>query len=269
MSTVNVENNKNISTIVELYLSLSSLTQEKLDDTAKNIVQIICATFQEYLEEIDRISIPYKDITDIVYKNDNKSIRLQRGSIDSFREVSVEKAFDMYFADSLQGNQEEYEKCKNNFFHIYDKLLEHILLAEIQRDFIQEVVKRAEKSAENAEILAKNAEEVAQKAESIYQGMFTNYITILGVFVAITMTIFGGVHIINVIVTKSLLLPRTIIFLVSLTFLCIISILFFLARIIVFITKSHEYNIIPWFAVFCVICVLCVVCTMKSGTVLI
>ncbi|MEF0181522.1 hypothetical protein B9X54_16715 [Acinetobacter baumannii] len=72
----------------------------------------------------------------------------------------------------------------------FRKFKNHISLASTQKYYIQKI-------AADALETAKKAEEEAEKARDTYKDIMVNYITILGIFASIIITIFGGMQIIS------------------------------------------------------------------------
>lgn len=252
MSQEKSGNNKLIEAIIKGYFQVPHTPTEKLNELAESLVQLILQTFpNELTSENNAFNLPYKDIVDVVFYTE---ARLYSDSIYNFRqnvEDAISKKYDISLSNKYHITKENYVK---RFMHCHDKLVEHVLLAQAQRDFIkssvesteklakkvQETVEKAEYTAVSAKKIAENAETTAKTAETTYDSMYTNYITILGIFAAIIISIFGGLNVIQSVVTSSLdnALP-SIVFFTSLLMICEITILYFLARIIKGLTDKE------------------------------
>lgn len=263
-------NNQMIVAITNIYLQVSETEPEKLDELAYNLVQLILLTFPNELKSTNPFSLPYKDITDIVFYGE---YILLTDSIYNFR-GNVKEAITKQYTDT---NSDKHHTTKkkyiNRFMYIHDKLVEHILLAHIQSEFIRKTIKdaktianqakdtaeNAQKIADKAEIAANNAQTLADKADKTYNSMFANYVTILGIFTAIIVTIFGGLNIIN---TVSKNIDNNIPVLMQLTallMLCVILLLYFLARIIVWITNSKSIELEKLFYGIIIVCTVVII----------
>lgn len=249
-------NNQMIVAIINLYFTVSETNPEQLDDLANKLVQLITQVFSNELKSTNALNLPYKDITDIVFHN-NKT--LLSDSISNFKENVKRAISENYQNDGSNMHHNTQKKYVNRFMHIHDKLVEHTLLAQAQREFIQKSIKEAQEIANNAQEIASKAGETAKKAEETYKSMFANYVTILGIFTAIIVTIFGGLNVINT-VTKGFGESTLVVFqLTSLLILCEILLLYFLAKLIAWITNSQTVKLEILFYGIVIVCCLCII----------
>lgn len=121
---------------------------------------------------------PYHDITVFIY-NYNKEIRIDDLDI-------LMGAIELKLAD-----------ISDDQVNCFRKFRRHITLAVTQKYYIQKVADNAFNTANEAKSVAQEAGEQANKAKLTYEGMMVNYITILGIFASIIITIFGGMQIIS------------------------------------------------------------------------
>lgn len=252
-------NNQLIEAIIKGYFQVPHTPTEKLDELSESLVKLIFQAFPNELRSANNaFNLPYKDIVDVVFYT---QARLYSDSIYNFRqnvENAIYREYDISLSDKHHKTKEKYVK---RFMHCHDKLVEHVLLAQAQRDFIKSSVENTEKLAQEVQATVKNAEDAAmmakktaEKAENVaidakntaktaentYDSMYANYITILGIFAAIIISIFGGLNVIQSVVTSSLdnALP-SIVFFTSLLMICEITILYFLAKIIKGLTDKE------------------------------
>lgn len=259
-------NNTFIIAIVNALFEVSS--QSDLDEAAKLADEIVSLLLQAFplsnKNTTDLINIPYKDITDIVFYSDK---RIDSDSIENFKEIFKEslKKCDAY--RNLKDEVQIQNIFISHFVLRYEKIVEHTRLAQAQRDFIKQSINIAIENKLDAvkdiKIIADKAEQTAKQAENIYQSMFANYVTILGVFTAIIVTIFGGLNIINT-TTSSIDKGNIalILLLTALLMLCQILLLYFLAKIIAWLTGRARVNLGN---IFSRILIACIVIIAISG----
>lgn len=82
------------------------------------------------------------------------------------------------------------EDADTKVLECFRKFKNHISLASTQKYYIQKIAAKALDAA-------RKAEEEAKKASDTYKDIMVNYITILGIFASIIITIFGGMQIIS------------------------------------------------------------------------
>lgn len=260
-------NNQFIVAIVNAYLTVSETPPDKLDELADSLVQLILQAFRRELTSSQDFSLPYKDITDIIFSTEH---HLLGDSIHNFRqnvEGAISKFYDEDEDDRHHNTQRKYVR---RFMYCHDKLVQHCLLAQAQRDFINssindalttnfQTISQIQNIANQAKNTAEKAEETAEKAEQTYNSMFANYVAVLGIFTSIIVTIYGGINVINVIAQNNQAKMGTLMVLVSLTLLCVVTLLYFLAVTITWITKSHKTNLSIIFMAIMAVCLSCIV----------
>lgn len=96
--------------------------------------------------------------------------------------------------------------------------------------------------AAEAKETAKTAKDNADKAEKTYNTMFANYVTILGIFTAIIVTIFGGLNVVDTVISYGNTHFSTIVFLAALVLMCVVCLLYFLAKIILKLNSKDDDN---------------------------
>lgn len=232
-------NNQEIEILVNAYLQVSSTPTTKLDELANSIVNLIIQALPSEVIPNDRsLNIPYKDVSEIVFSKDEY---LLGNSITEFH-IKVEQAVSQHTHCTSQKTRKN--KYKNRVMDCHYKVVEHILLAQTQRKFINESIEMAVQkqldSITNIQEVANTAERTAKNAEETYKSMFANYVTILGVFTAIIVTIFGGLNVINVVAKQAQADFGLLLFLTAMSVLCIITLLYFLANMIAWITQSQQ-----------------------------
>lgn len=130
--------------------------------------------------------LPYKDITIAVFDSEIQNILTD--TFRGFVETVVEQLENSWDGDSI--SLRHIKEC-------YEKFTHHILLAQIQKQYMLKVSNTAAFVANNANRIALEAEKASEKAKKMYEGMMVNYITILGIFASIIITIFGGMQLIS------------------------------------------------------------------------
>jgi hypothetical protein len=177
--------------------------------------------------------LPYKDISVCIFDSNFKNI--QTNNFNSFVETVVEQLYLQY-----KGDLERIEHIKE----CYDKFTHHILLVQVQKDFMLRSATNANNIAIEANKNAKIATDLSNDAKKLYDGMMVNYITILGIFASIIITIFGGMQIISA--TTGLLQAdiklATLILVLSLLTLLIVLILSILLNWISNLKDSKRSN---------------------------
>ena len=248
-----MSDNSQIAELVEIYVSISSTNLDEHEQLAKKAFEILQKVFKPILSQANSpIVLPYKDISDLMFAN-NKEVK--SNSIESFKERVEELILEFQAKPKHKTKGHRLKAC-------HEKFVGHILLAQAQKEFMEKsakdaklIAKNAEQIASKAEELAKNAEELAGQANDIYKSMFANYVTILGVFTAIIVTIFGGLNVISVVAKQADTPLATIVFLTALALMCVLSLLYFLANILIRITQQGKAKLDCIFAVMMMVCV--------------
>lgn len=87
--------------------------------------------------------------------------------------------------DASSENKEQGEEISK----IFQKIQRHILLAIHQKSYISDQAEKAKALSTDAQ---KRYEQIDKDISNLHKNIYTNFITILGVFTAIIVTIFGG-----------------------------------------------------------------------------
>lgn len=248
-------NKKEVEILVETFLRVSHISTEKQEKLADSVVLLILQSFPSQLKLSNPSNLPYKDITDVVLR---RKERILSDSIGNFRQKVVEAIARSYNSEHPDKHHNTKKKYVDRFMHVYDKLVEHALLAQTQREFIensiQDSINKKLDDVQNIKTIAKQAQDTAEAAQETYKSMFANYVTILGVFTAIIVTIFGGLNIINTVTKNIGENTSVVLFLTVLLFLCLILLLYFLANIVLWITGVRDVKIHWVFGVIVAIC---------------
>lgn len=180
--------------------------------------------------------LPYKDISNILFQCEFDFLS---ETFTSFTETvlsEMEKAED--YINSHE--QEHIKEC-------YAKFAQHISLVLVQKKFILEISKKADKAAEDAKT-------AAEKAKKMQEDMMVNYITILGVFASIIITVFGGISLTNAsvkLLESDFDLPL-LVFVISLLMFGFLSILIVLITWISSLRSSTFWQIAPKWGILCI-----------------
>lgn len=220
-------NNLFLEQIILSYLAVSETKTDARDKLAEQVVELILQAFPDEPKPHKHFNPPYKDITDIIFSKENI---LLSDSIGNFK-INVSNVIESKYND---------EKQIERLIYIHDKLVEHTLLAQSQREFIKKSIVQAQITARTAEGIAMTAKKTADKAEETYKTMFANYVTILGIFTAIIVTIFGGLNVINTVTKNSYENTSVVVFLTTLLMFCILLLLYFLANMIAFMKDESN-----------------------------
>lgn len=169
--------------------SIDELCQKRDEESIHNFL----TRFADLDSTKYRVEIPYDDITSFIYSYKGDVFGEAVGErLDAFSDVLTKKVKVLPSHESLK-----VEKA-------YKKFSRHIRLAISQRSFYlshsrlaEQTAKRADEQAEQAKSTASEAQKAAERANSLYDNMMVNYITILGIFASIIITLFGGINIIS------------------------------------------------------------------------
>lgn len=231
----NSGDNPFVKAIIERYLKVQNTSSNKLDELADELVQLILQAFDKELRSSDVFNLPYKDIADSVFGNEKQILT---GSLTAFAQ-NMEKSINLsYDTNDPNRHHKDRDKYVKRFMYIHNKIVEHILLTQVQKDYIKTVAKQANEIAKEAKI-------AADSANNTYKSMFANYITILGIFTAVIVTIFGGLNVANTILDYGNAPFSTIVFLTALVLMCVICLLYFLALIVMKLTDQQNVLTLP------------------------
>lgn len=267
MSIDNSGNNAEIQALFDILCQISIGASKDADSNlAQQVIRLIKIAYDSQLNQVgENIEISYKDLTDLVYDNEEMFLP-PSDTLDNFRKRVEERII----TDDYCQKADNPSLCHKHFMSCYDKIIRHIHLAETQREYIKKEVKKAEsiaKDAQNTSNLAKKtageAQEIAKDAKAIYDTMFTNYVTILGVFTAIIVTIFGGLNVLGSVVLSKNADFSTILSLAALALLCMVSLLYFLTHMILKIinkgggsSSSSKHHLTWTFIIIAIVCVM-------------
>lgn len=257
-----MQNNSQISDIIEKYLSASSINPSEHQALALRIFEDLQVVFKETLNATNApIIIPYKDISDIIF---NSSYNVNSDTLENFSE----------YINNLIGDYQTQPRCKSKGQRLnvcHKKIINHILLAQSQKEFINNSIIRTEQLAaevqksidqtkealEKTQETAEKAEKLAASANKTYNSMFANYITILGIFTAIIVTIFGGLNVAKTVLDYGNAPFSTIVFLAALVVMCVICLLYFLALVIMKLTdRPNKVGLNCAFGGFFAVCII-------------
>ncbi|MGE8570772.1 MAG: hypothetical protein ACN6NW_01900 [Acinetobacter amyesii] len=188
--------------------------------------------------------VSYEYITDFIYKYTEE---IDHTIIDE-KLTSIAEAI----KSKLIGYDDFEKKVLEKVFR---KFRRHLLLSIYQKNYITKITKEnsvmashlaeeAKTEAEKAKNISSDAQILSKKAKNMYDNMMVNYITILGIFASIIITVFGGINLTNA--TVKLLesehdLPMMV-FVVSFLMIGFISILIVLVTWISSLRKNTEYS---------------------------
>lgn len=209
--------------------------------TKKEVVEGTAAMFSVLIDDYVKVAanetfynLPYKDISILVFNN--KCDEIKSDSFNGFITTVIEEINNTFNCYGLATELDHVIAC-------YEKFTSHIELALIQKQFMLDSALEANSVASVARKQAEFAKKQAKKAKDMSNSMVTNFVTILGVFATIIITVFGGMQIISA-TTKLLqseLNLATLILVLSFVTLLIVLILWMLFTFI-FNLKSGEKN---------------------------
>ncbi|GAA5003141.1 hypothetical protein GCM10023206_06580 [Acinetobacter puyangensis] len=200
---------------------------------SKEAIQSLLEAFEEVVKIrkcLPNFDIPYDDITEFIYQY-NGDI-----NIDDLESLmgQVEKLCIKKFPND-SSNKHPTHKC-------FYKFKQHIYLATTQKNYIQKISEDASKIAKQAEKDATYAKKQAGKAKKLTQGMVANYVSILGIFATIIITVFGGINLISS--TVKLLEDNSrlsfLVFVVSFLMACLLTLVRMLTTWISSINRFEE-----------------------------
>lgn len=229
-----------------------------LDDEFYDAIKNVCFEFKVSESSLDIIKnffsqneskkytyeVPYEYITNVVYKQVEE---IDYTIVDE-KLTSIATAISNKITD-----YEDYEK--KVLEKVFRKFRRHLLLSIYQKNHITKITKEnsieagklaeeATQVAGSAKNISNEAKQLSETARNMYDNMMVNYITILGIFASIIITVFGGINLTNA--TVKLLesehdLPMMV-FVVSILMVGFISILIVLITWISSLRKVTEYS---------------------------
>lgn len=175
--------------------------------------------------------IPYSDISRIMF-----SLELKKFNVKSFEQFNslVSEDIEKQVGEPIEPEN----KNSSKYLICFLKFSRHISLAWIQKEFILQSSQQAEAIANNARNTAANAQDISIKANYLsdqakkaYDDMLANYVSILGIFASIIITVFGGMQVFSAsakLLASDIGLASTILILslVSLVIILLLAVLF-------------------------------------------
>ncbi|WOE32746.1 MULTISPECIES: hypothetical protein [unclassified Acinetobacter] len=196
----------------------------------------VLVEYENYIIKADRetfYNLPYKDISNLVFND--KSIEVKSDSFDGFITTVIEEISDTFDIYEVSVSRDHVIAC-------YEKFASHIELALIQKKFMLDAAKEAHRVANLAQKQAEFAKKQAKKAKDMSNNMVTNFVTILGVFATIIITVFGGINIVSS--TVKLLEGNNklvyLVFVISFLMICLLTLLKLLISWITSIRSRDE-----------------------------
>lgn len=255
-----MDSNKDLDELIANHLNIQNYLDIKVVERTANLFISFGQQFVSSVNEETFYKPPYKEITINIFYSDYDEI--PTNAFQSFCTTVTE-----VITDLCQGHS-----SASHIIDCYEKFTHHISLALIQKKFILSSVKAAEetvvkvtsiankatgiaKSASKVSSLAKqtaleaqsaseHAKTIAGRAQEVFDSSLVNYITILGIFASIIITVFGGINLTNA--TVKLLesehdLPMMV-FVISFLMIGFISILIILITWISSLREHTEYR---------------------------
>ena len=203
--------------LISLFLTPSSY----LDSNTKiQIAKLFLLLVNDYIKVTAGETfyrLPYKEISEKIYED--RELTIRSNELISFSEV-VRKEIDNLYNQLKINDQANDMSSKDHINECFNKFIQHITLALTQKAFILE-------SAEEAGKIATLAKKQAKKAKDMSDGMVTNFVTILGIFATIIITVFGGINLIGS--TVKLLEGNSrlsyLVFVVSFLMICLLTLI--------------------------------------------
>lgn len=194
-----------VEKIIKCHIDSTYYQDSKVIEEVADLLSSIAGMYIKNVNDETFYEVPYKEITNIIFMSD-----YTMGGDE--------------FTNFCAKIDEELEKKNNNHINaFYRKFTQHIELAWVQKNYINR--------------FAESTKEEAIKAKKMYDEMIVNYITILGIFASIIITVFGGIQIISgaveLLQTKiNFLVLVFVLVLLTLLVLCILLVLIrWIARI--------------------------------------
>lgn len=175
---------------IKHHLNPENFNKREVVETTASMFFIL-VTSNNYITKADKetfYNLPYKDISTLVFSD--KSIEVKSDTFDGFITTVREEIGDTFEIYELDISKDHIIAC-------YEKFANHIELVLIQKKFMLDSAKEASRVANIAQKQAEFAKKQAKKAKDMSNGMITNFVTILGVFATIIITVFGGINIVS------------------------------------------------------------------------
>lgn len=248
-----MESNEDLQSLIFYHLNAAEFNDREIVSEAAFLFVFFKDSFICEVGSETFYKLPYKDISELIFDHE----------IDGIHNNSFQ-GFVTTVADEIR---EEYWYLPNiqHILDCYEKFSMHITLVLVQKKFMLKTAKNAEKmandakgiakqasntstvaknTAQEADKISKNAEQIAKKAEDVFDNSLVNYITILGIFASIIITVFGGISLTNATVQllKSEFDLPVLVFVISLLLISFLCVLIVLITWVSSLKKSTEYT---------------------------
>lgn len=255
-----MDSNKDLDELINNHLNIKNYLDRKVVERTANLFISFEAQFVSNVGGETFYKPPYKEITINIFYSDCDEMHTNafQGFCTTVSEVLAELC--------------QEHPSASHIIDCYEKFTHHISLALIQKQFIlssvrdvEDTVKKvtniatratgiakeaskvsglAKHTAREAQSASENAKTIAARAQEVFDNSLVNYITILGIFASIIITVFGGISLTNA--TVKLLesehdLPMMV-FVVSFLMIGFISILIVLITWISSLRRQTEYS---------------------------
>lgn len=218
---------------IKHHLNPENFNKREVVEATASMFCILVDNYVTKAAEETFYNLPYKDISTLVFND--QSIEIKSDTFDGFITTVKDEIVNLYSSTTLSVSQDHIIAC-------YEKLASHIELALIQKNFMLDSAKEANKVANIAQKQAEFAKKQAKKAKDMSNGMVTNFVTILGVFATIIITVFGGINIVSS--TVKLLEGNNklvyLVFVVSFLMICLLTLVKLLMSWIISIRDTDE-----------------------------
>lgn len=137
--------------------------------------------------------IPYTELTKTIYEVDSQNFSIT--SFTMLRQLIDEK-INIILQNALTGEHDSDEDIKQrtviigHYRSCYHRLVEHILLARTQKEYMEKIASDIDESS-------KRAIGIAEEAETRSKDITVQFVTILGIFASIIVALFGGMSLIK------------------------------------------------------------------------
>ncbi|NHC02851.1 hypothetical protein G9F31_03565 [Acinetobacter sp. 187] len=167
--------------------------------------------------------IPYTTLTKAIYQAEPNNFN--KNNLEALRQMLDEKIqivlkVILSQPKDTDADTQELNKIINHYRSCYHRMIEHVLLARTQKEYMEEIASNLEKSS-------KKAMYVAEEAEKKSKDITVQFVTILGIFATIIVALFGGMSLTRATVDllmKEGSLPKFA-FIISVLMLCFISLI--------------------------------------------
>lgn len=255
-----MDSNKDLDELINNHLNIKKYLDRKVVERTANLFISFEGQFVSNVGGETFYKPPYKEITISIFYSHCDEMH-----------TNAFQSFCTTVSETLTELCQDHPSA-SHIIDCYEKFTHHISLALIQKQFIlssvrdvEDTVKKvtniatkatgiakeaskvsglAKHTAREAQSASENAKTIAARAQEVFDNSLVNYITILGIFASIIITVFGGISLTNA--TVKLLesehdLPMMV-FAVSFLMIGFISILIVLITWISSLRKDTEYR---------------------------